>query len=165
MHEYAINVMPRLGRRELNAWFAASTGERIRQIITGDECPSWMIDPGLALCDVEWSVARDFRAGSSPAQCSASWLEIWSRAHIWQRAGRDHDGRTARCAEYRPPNSERNHKGKTSVLTVLAGTPAPCSTATPVKRLSVAAFTTPLPTHARKRPERLCSLPALFATA
>ena len=39
MHEYAISVMPTLGRRELNAWFAASTGERIRQIITSDECP------------------------------------------------------------------------------------------------------------------------------
>jgi hypothetical protein len=60
MHEYAISVMPRLGRRELNAWFAASTGERIRQIFTGDECPTWTVDPGLALCDVEWSVARDF---------------------------------------------------------------------------------------------------------
>jgi hypothetical protein len=59
LHEYAISVMPTLGRRELNAWFAASTGERIRQIITGDEYPTWTVDQGLALCDVEWSVARE----------------------------------------------------------------------------------------------------------
>jgi hypothetical protein len=28
MHQNAISVMPTLGRRELHAWFAASTGER-----------------------------------------------------------------------------------------------------------------------------------------
>jgi hypothetical protein len=60
LHEYAISIMPTLGRRELNAWLAASTGGRIRQIITTDECPTWALDPGLKICDVEWSVAREF---------------------------------------------------------------------------------------------------------
>ena len=60
MHEHAVSVIPTLGRRELNARFAASTGERIRQIITSDECPTWTVDPGLKVCDVEWSVAREF---------------------------------------------------------------------------------------------------------
>lgn len=60
MHEQAIRVLPMMERRELNAWFLASTGCQIRQIITGDECPSWTVDPGLALCDVEWAEAREF---------------------------------------------------------------------------------------------------------
>lgn len=53
MHEHAVSVMPTLGRRELNAWFAASTGERIRQIITSNECPPGRSTKDL-LC-VTWS--------------------------------------------------------------------------------------------------------------
>lgn len=60
MHDHAVRVLPLMERRELNAWFLASTGCQIRQIITSDECPSWTVDPGLTLCDVEWAVAREF---------------------------------------------------------------------------------------------------------
>jgi hypothetical protein len=60
MHEHAISVLPALEWQALNAWFAASTAQRIRQVITGDECPSWAVDPSLEMCDVESSTAREF---------------------------------------------------------------------------------------------------------
>jgi len=60
MHDQAVSVLPMMERRALNAWFRASTGVQLRQIITSDECFSWTTDPGLEFCDVEWSVAREF---------------------------------------------------------------------------------------------------------
>ena len=73
MHAFAIEALPTLDRRQRNEWFALSTGERIRQIITSShECPTWTVDQGLSLCDVEWAGAKEFvrahhRHNSPPA--------------------------------------------------------------------------------------------------
>ncbi len=40
----------------------AATGRRVRQIVTTRECPQWIVDPGLNLCEVTWAVAKEFVA-------------------------------------------------------------------------------------------------------
>lgn len=60
MHEWAMESLPQLGRRELCDWFEASTGFRARQLIADSECPSWVVDPGLGFCHIDWPTAREF---------------------------------------------------------------------------------------------------------
>lgn len=61
MQNQALSMLPLLSRKELCAWFEASTGVRIRQIITADT-DNWCVDEGLTLCSVTWQEAKSFIA-------------------------------------------------------------------------------------------------------
>jgi hypothetical protein len=60
MQEQALEILPTLNRRELNAWFQSSTGIMPRQLILDSESPSWIVDSGLEYVEVQWAEAWDF---------------------------------------------------------------------------------------------------------
>ena len=61
MQEEALAFLPLLSRKELALWFQASTGAKVRQIITGNT-DTWCVDEGLELCPVTWQQAKAFIA-------------------------------------------------------------------------------------------------------
>ena len=51
--------MAHWSRSRWQKWFAASTGEHTRGVIT-DDCETWTLDYGLQIAPIHWTTAKDF---------------------------------------------------------------------------------------------------------
>jgi len=59
LQNVALDEMAHWSRSRWQKWFAASTGEHTRGVITND-CETWTLDYGLEIAPINWATARDF---------------------------------------------------------------------------------------------------------
>jgi hypothetical protein len=97
-NELATVWLPLCDRGETAAWFRQCTGLGIRQIIH-DETPNWCVDPGLALCDVSWEVAKDFIRRHRHNRPPQGWK--FGKGVSSGRVDRGHDGRSSSSSKPR----------------------------------------------------------------